>query len=241
MCEQDKKLITYLNYKDILIIIGLWFFMAAIILISKELTLNHLLLTEIFHFLFITCGRFFYLSLTIFYLSSLYPVNFNQLGFKLSPFKEHLTSGMSKVFVLLVITLILINIRLSFVDESLIQPLFKITGPRSFMIAMPPFILIFSGSILIAFAEQFILNVIIYELFNNTLFNNLLSTILTALFYSIIILNLEPTRILMSFIAALISLILYKKKNSLIPASLFIAGYYSIMVCFVYGWEFIYF
>jgi len=59
--NENNKLISYLNYKDFLIIFGLWYFMAGI-------SFNNTRLTEIFHFLFILTGRFIYLALIIFYL-----------------------------------------------------------------------------------------------------------------------------------------------------------------------------
>ncbi|MFW5991832.1 MAG: type II CAAX prenyl endopeptidase Rce1 family protein [Halanaerobiaceae bacterium] len=236
--QSSKKLITYLNYKDIIIILGFWFFMAAIILIAKNLELKHLLLTSIFHFLFILCGRFFFLAIIIFYLTSLYPVNFKQMGIKLTPLREQIIYGFSKVLLLLTATLFIINIRLSFKENIVFTPLYEIKGPEYFMAALPPFLLVLSGAVFIALSEQFILNSIIYELFKNTLFNKLLSTILSALFYSVLIISFTPSRILMNFIAALISLLLYQRKNSLFPPTLFMAGYYTIMIFFVYGWRF---
>ena len=64
--EERKRLIEYLNYKDILIILFSWYLMIIGILITKELDLKHEFLTELFHFLFVISGRFILFSLLIF-------------------------------------------------------------------------------------------------------------------------------------------------------------------------------
>ncbi|MFP4661181.1 MAG: hypothetical protein ACLFPF_03235 [Halanaerobiales bacterium] len=235
----STKIISFLNYKDILIILGSWYFMAAILLITRELTLEHSLLTHIFHFLFIVSGRFIYFSLMIFYLTSIYPVEFHHLGLNFHDFKKQLALGLSKTIALLILVLVFLNVPLSYADDIDIHAIYNIVGPESFISSLIPFLLIFFCCIFISLSEQFILNVVIFELFKYTIFNTFISVILTALLYSMIIANLTPSRILINFIAAIISILLYQRKHSIIPSTLFMAGYYSIYIAYVYGWSFI--
>ena len=235
----EEKLIYYLNYKDILIILGSWYLMGAVLLITRELTLNHILLTDIFHFLFVVSGRFIYFSLVIFYLTSFYSVEFNHLGLKLYNLKEQLTIGLSKTIVLFILVLTLINIPLSYAEDFNLTALFMVIGPDSFISSLLPFTLLFFCCIFISLSEQFILNVVIFELFKSTLFNSFISLILSALLYSLILTNFTPSRILINFIAALISILLYSRRKSIITSSLFMASYYSIYIAYIYGWNFI--
>ncbi len=237
--EQTEKLIKYLNYKDILIILGTWYFTALIILIARQLTLEHLILTNIFHFLFIVSGRFIYFSLIIFYLNSLYPIEFKDLGLKLSNLKRQFKTSFPKIVLLFIMSLLLINIPLSYAPDINFSALFKITGPDTLLYSLIPYTLLLISCLFISLSEQFILNVVIFELFNYTLFNYFFSLILSALFYSIIISSLTPSRILVNFIAAIISILLYSREDSIIPSSLFMAAYYSIYITYIYGWEFI--
>ncbi|MFW6389733.1 MAG: hypothetical protein ACOCZT_01335 [Halanaerobiales bacterium] len=236
-----KKIINYLNYKDILIILFLWYFMAAIILIFKELSFDIKYITSFFHFLFIVSGRFIFFGIVMIYLSSLYPVDFKQLGINFSNTKSQILSNFSKILFLLVILIIIINMPLSYKNEQAINSLFNVTGPDSLISLLIPFFLIFFASFFISISEQFFINVIIFELFNNTLFNFIISLILTALFYSIILLNFIPSRIFINFIVAIISILIYRKDDSIIGSSIFMAGYYASYISFVYGWDFIMF
>ncbi len=237
--EYTEKLIKYLNYKDILIILGTWYLTAIIILITRELTLEHIILTNIFHFLFVISGRFIYFSLIIFYLNSLYPVEFKDLGLKLSNIKNQLKFSLPKIILLFIMALLLINIPLSYASDINFSPLFKITGPESLIYSLIPYALLLVSCLFISLSEQFILNVVIFELFRNTLFNYFISLVLSALFYSIIITSLTPSRILVNFIAATISILLYSREDSIIPSSLFMAAYYSTYIAYIYGWSFI--
>lgn len=237
--KRKLKLIEYLNYKDILIILASWYLMIIVLLITKELDLGHRLVTDIFHFLFILSGRFICFSLLVFYLTSLYPIEFKDLGLNFSGFKKGLISSFSIILLLVVLVIALINIPLSFMVDIEFSPLIMVIGPDAFISSILPFTLIFIACLFISLSEQFILNVIIFELFNYTLLNRLISFILSSLIYSVIIVELIPNRIILNTLVAMISILLYQKKRSIIPATIFMAAYYSSYITYIYGWEFI--
>ncbi|MDI3546805.1 MAG: hypothetical protein PWR10_457 [Halanaerobiales bacterium] len=237
--KEFNPVISYLNYKDILIILGLWYFMAAFNILAKEIKFDYTLLTNIFHFLFILTGRFIYLALVIFYLTSLYPISFKDLGINFSNFKRQILLSFSLVFCLLISVILLINIPLSFIDKTGFTPLYRINNPEVFINSLIPLALLFLANLLTGFSELFLLTNFVLELFNYTIFNRLISVLLASLFYSVILLHFSPSRILVNFIIALISLFLYLKTDSLIISSFFMAGYYSIYIFYIYGWGFI--
>lgn len=237
--DQRKKLVEYLNYKDILIILGSWYLSSIVLLITKELNLNHTIITNLFHFLFIISGRFIYFSLMTFYLTSFYPIEFKDLGINFGHLKNQIKYSLPKIILLFIMVISIINIPVSFMPDKNFHPLFEIHGPDSLVTSLLPFTLLFLACLFISLSEQFILNVIIYELFNYTFFNCFFSLILTSLLYSLIIVELTPARILINTLAALISILIYRKKNSIIPSTLFMAGYYSIYIIYIYGFSFI--
>ncbi|HHU92646.1 MAG TPA: hypothetical protein GXZ20_05865 [Halanaerobiaceae bacterium] len=237
--EERKKLIQYLNYKDILIILGSWYLMALGILISKELDLKHELLTALFHYLFTISGRFILFSLLVFYLTSLYPVEFKDLGLDFREFKKGIFPALSGGILLFILVIVFINMPLSLHPAGKFAGLLKINDLDSFLTSLLPFSLFLLASIFISLSEQFILNVILFDLFNYTLFNKFFSLLLAALLYSVLLLEFRPERILMNTLVALICILLYWRRESIIPPVIFMATYYALYISYVYGLDFI--
>ncbi|MFI5359215.1 MAG: type II CAAX prenyl endopeptidase Rce1 family protein [Halanaerobiales bacterium] len=237
--EDRKRLIEYLNYKDILIILFSWYLMIIGILITKELDLKHEFLTELFHFLFIISGRFILFSLLMFYLTSLYPIEFKDLGLDFRQFRKGIFPSLSGAVILFILVIVFINIPLSYNFTENFSPLLKINELDNIVTSLFPFTLIFTASIFISLSEQFIINVIIFELFHYTLFNRLISFILSALLYSVLLVEFRPERILLNTLVAMICLLLYWRKGSIIPSTLFMAAYYAIYISYIYGFSFI--
>lgn len=236
---KEKKLVEHLDYKDILIILGAWYLTIIIILITKEIQFKYPLFTDIFHFLFITSGRFIFFALVTFYLISLYPVGFDILGLNFRSFINQFKYSMPRIGLLLILVLVFINIPASFLRDIEFSPLYRITGPEPLISSLIPLLLIFAGCLFISLSEQFILNIVFYELFRYTHFNRFFSLLFSSLLYSIILVEVNPGRIFLNTLAAMISILLYKKRDSIITSSLFIAAYYSIYITYIYGFEYI--
>ncbi len=239
--NHKNQLLSKINYKDLLIILGIWYFIAAINFLLGEFNFNHTpALTGLFHYLFIVAGRFIYLALIIFYFISLYSISFSDLGLTLKNLKSGLLSAIFLISALFLTILVFINVPLSYnLITSKFNPLYQVKTPDMFVDSLLPLIFIFIPNIIIALSEQVILNNIIFELFNLKL-NTLLAIILSSLFYPVLFLNFNASHILINFIVALISIYLYlKAEGSIIISSLFISGFYSFYIFYIYGWNFL--
>lgn len=238
---KTNSFIKKLNYKDFLIILGTWYFMAALNYLMCEFTLeNTPHLTGLFHFLYIAAGRFIYLALIIFYLIYLYPISFEDLGLSLTGLKKQLLTVLSLIIPFFIIILVFVNIPLSYNQlTEKFSPLYQIQSPQVLIQSLFPLLIFFIPAIIIALSEQFLLNKIIFELFSFKL-HRLIALIMASLFYSILFLNFQPTIILINFLTAFISIYLYiKAEGSLITASIFSACYYTFYIVYIYGWDFL--
>jgi len=237
--EKKANLINYINYKDVIIIFSFWYLILFFTSMTRNISFSVPILTSIFHFLFFISGRFIFIGITVFYLSSLYPVSFSELGLVSRNKKKSFFNGLSIGLVLMLMVLFLINIPLSFSPEGYFSPLFFIKIPEDFIASLIPLILLFFGFLIIALGEQLLLSAIVFELFRNTLFTRLISLILSSLFYSVILLTFQPERILINLIVAFIALRLYLKNRSIISSAIFTASYYSLYITYIFGWEYL--
>ena len=242
MSEQSTNtFIQKLNYKDILIIFGIWYFIATFNFLMGKIVFKYTpQLTGLIHFSFVFCGRFLYLALILFYLISFHSVSFTELGLSFSNIKQQLFPGFYLITFFGAVALILINLPLSFQTlSSKFDPLYQITNPGHFINSLLPLILIFIPSLIIALSEQLILDNIIYEMFNLKI-NSTIAAILASLFYSFFLLTFDPGQILINCFIAAISIYLYIRVNgSLYLPTFFMASYYTIYICYIYGWDFI--
>ncbi|QTL99253.1 hypothetical protein GM661_15465 [Iocasia frigidifontis] len=236
----DKKgLISYISYKDVLIILGIWYLMLSLNMISKGVNLDYTVLNNFFHFLFIISGRFLSFSFIVFYITSLYPISFADLGIHLKNPLRQLRISSSTSIALIILVIIFINIPLTLTMEKAFSPLIKVNSPEVFVTSILPLLLLIIANLVIALSEQLILVNIFYKLFSKTLFNKFISIIMSSLLYSFLLLNFDPGRILINFLAAAISLFIYSKTESILTSSFFIASYYSIYIIYIFGWNYI--
>src|SRR5690554_2779341 len=121
--EKKGNLISYINYKDIIIVFSFWYLILFLTAMTKNISFSVPILTNIFHFLFFISGRFIFIGITIFYLSSLYPVSFSKLGLVPLNKKKSFFNGLSTGLVLMLMVLFLINIPLSFSPKGFFSPL----------------------------------------------------------------------------------------------------------------------
>lgn len=241
--KTSKIYISKLNYKDMVIIFGIWYFIMAINYLIGDFNLPYTPnLTGALHLLFLFSGRFLFLGLITFYIISLYSATFTELGFKFFLLKSQIFTAIYIWIFLLTVIMIFINIPLSYNNLSTsFKPLYKITSINEFVKSLLPMILIFIPVTVIALSEQFLLNNIIFEIFNYKI-PSIISIILSSLFYSIIILSFTPEKILINFIIAFISIYFYLKTDrSLILPTLVMSSYYTFYISYIYGWEFVLF
>lgn len=237
--NDNKGLISYISYKDILIILGIWYLMLSLNMVSKGVNLDYTVLNNFFHFLFIISGRFLSFSFIVFYITSLYPISFADLGIHLKNPLKQLRISSSTSIALIILVILFINIPLTLTVEKAFSPLIKVNSPEVFVTSILPLLLLIIANLVIALSEQLILVNIFYKLFSRTLFNKFISIVMSSLLYSFLLLNFDPGRILINFLAASISLFIYSKTESILTSSFFIASYYSIYIIYIFGWNYI--
>jgi|AntRauTorcE11897_2_1112592.scaffolds.fasta_scaffold03767_4 hypothetical protein len=238
----NNKWITKINYKDIIIIYTLWF---STIVFSQYFNFTSFMqisdLGGFFDILFFFAARLIFISLMFLYFVFLYDLSFDQLGVKFKPLVKSLFKLIIYIVIILLLVIFLINIPLNTTNiTKTFNPLYEINSVQSFVHSILPLMLVFPLFYIIALSEQFMLNLFVYEVFKFKL-PELLAKFLAALFFSFLIYQLNPGKILIYFFYAIISILIYEKseKSILVPAFLG-AAFYSIYTFYIYGWTFIY-
>jgi len=235
------KWINRINYKDVIIIYTLWFFT---LLFNRFFDLTSFIqvpnLSEFFNFLFVFAARLIFLSLIFLYFIFLYDLTFKDLGIYFSSLIKKIFPIIIYLLILLTLVLIFVNIPLTLNDFSNnFKPLYEVKQIQVFVQSIFPIAILFPLFFIIALSEQFMLNLFVYEIFKSRL-PKFISKLFSALFFSFLIYQLQPDKIIIYFFFALISVILYERaeKSILIP-SFFGAGFYLIFAFYIYGWTFI--
>jgi len=233
--------INRINYKDIIIIYTLWFFT---LIFNRFFDFASFMqvpaLSGFFDLLFHFAARLIFISLIFLYFVFIYDLSFKELGISFKSLTKKLISLIIYLIILLGLVILLINFPLSTDNISRIfKPLYKVLTMETFVRSTLPLILVFPIFFIIAFSEQLMLNLFVYEVFNYKL-PKLVSKLMSALFFSFLIYHLSPDKIIIYFIFALISVTLYAlaEKSILVP-SFFGAGFYLIYTFYIYGWNFI--
>jgi membrane protease YdiL (CAAX protease family) len=235
------KWIKRINYKDIIIIYTLWFFT---LLFNRFFDFASFIqipnLSDFFNFLFVFAARLIFLSLILLYFIFLYDLTFKDLGISFRVFMNRIFPLLIYIILLLALVLLFVNIPLSLNDfSSNFKPLYKVTQIQVFVQSIIPILILFPLFFIIALSEQLMLNLFVYEIFKSRV-PKFISKLFSALFFSFLIYQLQPDKIIIYFFFALISVILYERadKSILVP-SFFGAGFYLIFAFYIYGWTFI--
>ena len=234
------EITDYINYKDIIILTGLWFLIISItsVLHQKEFIYHTPLLKGVFNFLFTLASRFIFLALAIFYLISLYEFSLKSLHINFNRFKSQIQQGFIICLFFFIFVLLFINIPLSYnLNSTVFKPLYLITSPLILARSLFSLSLIFISSIIIALSEQLFICRILYTYLTDRL-NNLFGIIISSLSYSLILADLTLLHVLIHSLVGFISIFLYKKSKSLIFSSIFGGFYYALYIAYIYGWKF---
>ena len=233
--------IKRINYKDIIIIYTLWFFT---LLFNRFFDFASFMqvpdLSGFFDLLFSFAARLIFISLFFLYFVFIYDLSFKELGISFKALTKKLISLLLYIIILLSLVLFFINVPMSMENISRIfKPLYEIADMETFVRSILPLAIVFPIFFIIAFSEQLMLNLFVYEIFRYKL-PKFVSKLLSALFFSFLIYKLMPEQIIIYFIFALISTSLYERadKSVLVPA-FFGAGFYLIYTFYIYGWNFI--
>ncbi|MFW6237647.1 MAG: type II CAAX prenyl endopeptidase Rce1 family protein [Halanaerobiales bacterium] len=230
-----------IDYKDILILLGLWYFIFLANILLRQFAFAHSpFLTDLFQHLFLVAGRFLYATLFIFYLVYFYAITYCELGFKFFPLKPKLKAAVFTLLPLATGAILLINIPLSFNALSPdFQPLYRLESPEIFINSLFPLTLLFFSNIIVAGSEQLILNTLLFSCLKSRI-SVFLATAVSSLIYALLVPSREVTAILLRFMVGIISIYLYRKaKASIITPTLFQSGFYSLYIVYIYGWTII--
>ncbi len=237
--NSNSNIIDKINYKDIIIIFSIWYFFLGIIFsLYKALFQDTPYIAGFLHVLFITGGRFMGLAIFIYYFISIYSLSFRELGFKFKNLKKQLFPTIMLIIIFFFLIIIFINFPLSYKYVSgKFNPLIAVKNPADLVSSLFPLFFISLCTLIISFAEIFILSKIVFELFNYIL-NKYLALVLAGLFYSLLLLDLTPEKIMINFILGIILIFLYLKyEKSLLSPALFLSAFYSFSIVYIYGWD----
>jgi|GEM_PF-878419 len=239
--KRNKKYIKKFKFRDFLIIFLFW---AVLNLLPSELLNINFRYTPFlegyFHLLFKAAGRFIFLGLLIFYLISLYDTGFKELGLSIKDLLKDLAPAFNVSLMFFILVMLFIYLPLSFTTQqaSSFNPLFSLESRDTLLTHLGGLLLIFPPALLIGFSEQFILNNVVFELFNLKL-PFLLSIIMAALFYPLILFDLGKENLIINFLFGIIVIYLYQKaERSLFLPGLFAAVYYTLFSGLIFGWDF---
>lgn len=235
------KWIEKINYKDIIIIYSLWFFSLFInryFSFASFVTVPNL--SGFFDLLSLFVTRLIFSGLIFTYFNLLYDLSINDLGITLKSFFKKIIKIIAYLTVLFGFVIILINLPLSTSNISnIFKPVYQITDLNTFVRSLFPFFTLYPIVMIIVFAEQLMLNLFVYEIFNYKL-PTVIAKLFSSIFFSFILLSFETEKILILFIIALISINLYERTDkSLLFPTFFGTGFYLIYILYIYGWNFI--
>lgn len=241
--KSKSKLQNLINYKDIFIVLSLWYLIYYLtkIIISFQITKYSPNFEGILDYSLFTSGRFIFIALTLFYFISLY--NLNIKDFKLS-FNFNLKFSLQIFFIIIFLTaiiILLINMPLSLNNFSSKEynPLYNINNPSVFINSLFPYLLFFAANIIIVLAEIFILENILKNYLSKFL-GERIAIFLSAIFYPLLI-NINSLLLMIQyFILAFIYFILIRKNKNIIYAAFLGASFYSLIVIYIYGWNIFY-
>lgn len=241
--NSKTKLQNFINYKDIFIVLSLWYLIYYLskIIISFQITKYSPNFEAIIDYSLFTSGRFIFIALTLFYFVSIY--NLNIKDFKLN-FNFNLKFLLQVFFIIVFLTTIVvlfINMPLSLNNFSSEEynPLYKIQNPAIFINSLFPYLLFFSANIIIVLAEIFILENIL-KIYLAKFLGEKIAIFLSAIFYPLLI-NITSLLLIIQYILlAFIYFILIKKNKNIIYAVFIGAAFYTLMIIYIYGWNIFY-
>ena len=237
----NVKWIKKINYKDIIIIYTLWF---STIVFNRFFDFASFMevpnLSGFFDLLFYFAARLIFISLFLLYFVFIYDLTFEELGITLKSFTKKIIPLFIYFVILIGLVILLINYPLS-IDKvwRIFQPIYKVLTMEIFVQSLLSLLLVFPVYFIIALSEQMMLNLFVYEIFKFKI-PKFAARFFSALFFSFLVYHLQPDRIIVYFVLALISRTLYERsEKSVIVPAFFGAGFYLIYSLYIYGWSFI--
>lgn len=233
---EDKRL----NYKDVLIIFFIWsfLFITVFYLNSSEFA-DIIIINNFLAFMLKTIASAVFSAIFYSYFNLIYDFSLKDLGFDFKNFNFSISLS-AAFFVIFFISAVLITYTAARANiGGEFNPIYRADSLKVIMSGLPLIIIILISTAVISAAQMFLVNKIIFALFKLK-FPAVIASVLTALFFPIMLLEFRSEKILILFLAVLAANYIYRiSKNNLFPAVLFYTAYLSNYIIFIYGYDFL--
>lgn len=231
-----KHLIPW-NYKDIFILQGSWYIMDGIIFLFRQINIPGLVqLSQFFHLLFLSAGRFMLVPLILFWVKIYYDLDNLSLGLSLN--WKLIKKGLLAVlpFLMMVILLVALPVGLKIFNPGALMPVYRVRTPEEIAMSLVYLLLISFPVLPAAFTEELFFRGFCYPYFEFKL-GPFLGGIFSALYYSLVLLDFNQLFIV-HFLVGLLTTYLFQKTRSIIPGVIFQTIYHSALILYLFGWLF---
>ena len=241
--EEKTKIKNYINYKDLFIILSLWYLLYFLtkIVNQTQVTKHSPHLEGLLEYLLFASGRFIFIALALFYFISMYNLSLKNLKFKFNLNIKLLFQIFFLIIFLTIIIVFLINMPLILnnFSSAKFDPLYKVKSPAIFVNSLFPVLFFFIINIVTVLGEIFFLeNIIKAYLYN--FFGEKVAIFISSITYPFLLMIDSFILSIQFFIFAFILFILIKKDESLISAAIFGSAFYTFIFIYIYGWNIFY-
>lgn len=158
-----------------------------------------------------------------------------QIGLSFKNYLKDLKIGIKISYLFPLLTILLINLQSQHLNsQQLFQPLIKITSWKQLIISFFYLSLLIIMTLIPALAIELFYRTIIYEFYKERL-GIFLGAITGSLYYSLALLKLNFGFIVSHFLTGIISVYLYERFNSLLPAIIWQSFYQGTIILYVFG------
>ncbi|RCW49278.1 MULTISPECIES: hypothetical protein [unclassified Halanaerobium] len=229
-----------LNYKDVLIILFTWSFLfITVFYLNTSEFADIIIINDFLAFMLKTTALAVFTAVFYSYFNLIYDLSLKDLGFDFKNFNFNISLS-AAFFVIFFISAVLITYT---ADQSNtvgeFNPVYRANSLKAIMSGFPLIMIILISTAIISAAEMFLVNKVIFALFDLK-FPSAIASVLTALFFPIMLLEFRPNKILILFLAVLTANYIYRiSKSNLLPAVLFYTAYLTNYIIFIYGYDFL--
>ncbi len=241
--EERIKIKNYVNYKDLFIIISLWYLLYFLtkIINQTQVTRHSPHLEGLLEYSLFASGRFIFIALALFYFISMYNLSLKSLKIKFNLSLKFIFQIFFLIIFLAIIIVFLINMPLILnnFSSNKFEPLYKVKSPAIFVNSLFTVLFFFIINIVTVLGEIFFLENIIKAYLSN-FFGEKIAILISSITYPFFLMVDSFILSIQFFIFALILFILVKKEKSLIPAAIFGSSFYTFIFIYIYGWNIFY-
>jgi membrane protease YdiL (CAAX protease family) len=190
------------------------------------------------HYSFSIIIKLFIIAYLLYVLLIKKDLPLTKIGLSAKSYIQDILLGIKISCPFFLLTILLINLQhqnLTF--NKLFQPLIKINSLEELIISLFYLFLLTILTLIPAATIELFYRIIIYNFFKEKL-GTLLGSLICSTYYSFTL--LKPELLIIHFLIGLISVYLYERTNSLIPAIIWQSFYQSTIILYIFGFQFLY-